>query len=201
MNDGASPPAASRSGKGHGGARVPGEAVLEDGQGRNCHSEPLLIRFRALWKGLAMYTEYETWGRKDKILVEIIKIDGSVIRGKVFVTPNERVSELFTNNKLFLPFETEAGAFEVIAKETIARATPLEDDRPLIATTRLDPTAMDVVLVDGTEERLSFFLRDRQRVVDVLNNDQTFLPVLSELGELSIINKITIDRVRPAASD
>lgn len=148
-----------------------------------------------------MYTEYETWGRKNKILVEIVKIDGSVVRGRVFVTPNERVSELFTNNKRFIPFETEAGAFEVIAKDLIARATPFEDDRPMVATTRLDPTEMDVVLVDGTEVRLSFFLRDRQRVVDVLNNDQPFLPVLSELGELTIVNKVTIDRVVPVASD
>lgn len=148
-----------------------------------------------------MYTEYETWGRKDKILVEIIKIDGSVIRGRVFVTPNERVSELFTSNKRFIPFETEAGTFEVIAKDTIARATPFEDDQPMVATTRLDLMPTDVVLVDGTELRLSFFLRDRQRVVDVLNNDLTFLPVLSELGELTIINKITIDRLKPVAGD
>ncbi len=148
-----------------------------------------------------MYTEYETWGRKDKILVEIVKIDGSVIRGKIFVTPNERVSELFTNDKKFIPFEGETGVFEVIAKNMIARATPFEDNRPMITTTRLEPTPMDVVLVDGTEVRLSFFLRDRQRVVDVLNNDQPFLSVLSPLGELTIVNKIMIDRVRPTPSD
>ncbi len=56
----------------------------------------------------------------------------------------------------------------------------------------VEMTTHDGVLLKG-----KFFTVPSQRVLDVLNDDRTFLPFETEEGDIFIVNKNFIARIRP----
>jgi DnaJ-domain-containing protein 1 len=63
--------------------------------------------------------------QKFPILVELQMADGSAIFGKVFLSPQGRLSDLMNDERNFLPFERGDGSFTAIAKSQIRRVSPI----------------------------------------------------------------------------
>jgi DnaJ-domain-containing protein 1 len=57
--------------------------------------------------------------QKTAIRVEISLDDGSVIRGKLFVTLQGRLTDALNDDRAFLPVETEEGTFLALSKRAI----------------------------------------------------------------------------------
>jgi hypothetical protein len=56
---------------------------------------------------------------------------------------------------------------------------------------------VEMVTHDGVLLKGKFFTVPSQRVLDVLNDDRTFLPFETEDGDIYIVNKTFIARIRP----
>jgi translation initiation factor IF-1 len=145
--------------------------------------------------------EFQVWQSKDKVQVQIVKLDGSVFEGKIYCAKDERVFDVISNDRKFLPFLEGEEEFLVITKATISRVIPLEEGAPVQVTSRLHHINVEMTTVDGETRKGTIFAKERQRVVDVLNSDVAFVPFQSEKGELEILNKSTIDRVKPFETD
>jgi len=59
---------------------------------------------------------------------------------------------------------------------------------------------VEIVTHDGVTLKGKFFTVPSQRVLDVLNDERTFLPFETEDGDIFIINKTYIARIRPLGS-
>ncbi len=141
--------------------------------------------------------QVDVWQHKNAIDVRLIKFNGSILQGKIYCVADERVSDVITNNKDFLPFEGEDGRIHLIPKASLARVIPLDNGTPIKVSTRLDQIAVEITTIDEQTMEGKIFVSGNQRVVGVLNGDERFLPIESERGELEIINKGAIDMVTP----
>ena len=56
---------------------------------------------------------------------------------------------------------------------------------------------VEVMTHDGVVLKGKFFTVPSQRVLDVLNDERTFLPFETEDGDIYIINKTFVTRIRP----
>ena len=56
---------------------------------------------------------------------------------------------------------------------------------------------VELALNDGTVLKGSFFLNPQQRILDILNDERTFLPLEDSEGCMKMINKSTIARITP----
>ncbi len=65
---------------------------------------------------------------KDRVEVSVIMADGSSIDGHVFLSDDERVSDLLNSNRMFFPLELESNELLLINKTSIALCKPI--DRP-----------------------------------------------------------------------
>jgi hypothetical protein len=65
---------------------------------------------------------------KDRVEVSVIMADGSNIDGHVFLSDDERVSDLLNSNRMFFPLELESNELLLINKSSIALCKPI--DRP-----------------------------------------------------------------------
>jgi CheY-like chemotaxis protein len=137
------------------------------------------------------------WHHKEPAQVRLVKLDGSILEGKVFCAKDERVSDVITDEKSFLPFESDDGEFHVITKATLSRVIPIDNGAPIKVSTSLDQLEVEIMTIGGETRKGKVFVRENQRVVDVLNSDPTFLAIETEREELEIINKNTIDQVTP----
>jgi DnaJ-domain-containing protein 1 len=61
--------------------------------------------------------------QKTATMVEIALVDGEVLQGKLFVSPQGRLTDVLNDDRAFLPLETLDGAFLAIAKATIKRVS------------------------------------------------------------------------------
>ena len=139
----------------------------------------------------------DLWQHKDGFEVRLIRLNGDILQGKIFCAAYERVSDVITNAKNFLPFEGEDGRFHVIPKATLARVIPLDNGKPVKMETQLDQIAVEITTIDEQTMVGKVVVFENQRVVDVLNSDRSFIPIETERGEVEIINKSTIDLVTP----
>ena len=67
---------------------------------------------------------------KVKLEVEIELSGGKRFLGFIFVSPQGRVSDLFNDDRVFLPVELSDGRTMVVSKTAIVQATPLEQAAP-----------------------------------------------------------------------
>ncbi len=141
--------------------------------------------------------ENSNWQHKDPATVRLVKLDGSVLQGKIYCAKGERVSDVIANEKSFLPFESDDGEFQVITKATLSRVIPIDNGAPMKVSTSLDRLEVEIITIDGETRKGKVFVTEHQRVVDVLNSDLSFFPIETEREELEIINKSTIDQVKP----
>ncbi len=56
---------------------------------------------------------------------------------------------------------------------------------------------VEIALNDGTVLKGHFFVNQQQRILDILNDERTFLPLEDSEGCVSVINKSTIARITP----
>lgn len=143
----------------------------------------------------------DLWVRKSPVPVEVVTFDDSVLLGDVFLAGNERVIDSINSEQDFFPFRTEDGEFQIIHKSTVARIRPIEDGRPAKVTTRMDMAPVELLTRDGKVLCGNVFLSNRERVSDVFNTQWLFVPLEMEGGELLIINKNTVVRVKPIEHD
>ena len=61
--------------------------------------------------------------QKAEISVEIALDDGEVLKGKLFVSPQSRITEVLNDERAFLPFKTSDGTLVALAKSSIRRVT------------------------------------------------------------------------------
>ncbi len=59
---------------------------------------------------------------------------------------------------------------------------------------------VEITTHDGATLKGKFFTVPSQRVLDVLNDERTFLPFETEEGDIFIVNKTFIARIRPLGS-
>lgn len=74
---------------------------------------------------------------KFRVEVEITLIDGSRMSGNLFLNRDERVLDLFNDQRAFVPFEDASGAVRVLSKTTIIRVTPTKQNLPIAEPTPL----------------------------------------------------------------
>ena len=60
-----------------------------------------------------------------------------------------------------------------------------------------DQLEVEIITIGGEIRKGKVFVTEHQRVVDVLNSDLRFIPIETEREEFEIINKSTIDQVKP----
>jgi len=137
------------------------------------------------------------WQHKDPATVRLVKLDGSILQGRIFCAEGERVSDVIANEKIFLPFESDDGEFQVITKATLARVIPIDSGAPMKVSTSLEQLEVEIITIGGETRKGKVFVAENQRVVDVLNSDLNFFPIETERQEFEIINKSTIDQVKP----
>jgi hypothetical protein len=63
--------------------------------------------------------------QKFPLLVEAQLTDGTSVFGKVFLSPQGRLSDLLNDERDFLPFERADGSFMVLAKSQLRRISPM----------------------------------------------------------------------------
>ena len=61
--------------------------------------------------------------QKTATLVEISLADGSMMLGKLFVSPQARLTDLLNDDRTFLPIESTDGIFVALAKTAIKKVT------------------------------------------------------------------------------
>jgi DnaJ-domain-containing protein 1 len=61
--------------------------------------------------------------QKNATLVEISLADGSMLLGKLFVSPQARLTDLLNDDRPFLPIESTDGIFVALAKTAIKKVT------------------------------------------------------------------------------
>jgi hypothetical protein len=61
--------------------------------------------------------------QKNPTLVEITLADGSMILGKLFVSPQARLTDVLNDDRPFLPVESTDGIFLALAKASIKQVT------------------------------------------------------------------------------
>jgi hypothetical protein len=145
--------------------------------------------------------EVEIWVRKSPVPVEIVTLDNDILLGDVFLAGDERVVDGVNSEREFMPFRTDDGEFQVINKSTVARIRPFEDGSPAKVKTRMTLAPVELVMRDGRVLCGSVFLANRDRVSDVFNGERFFVPLQMGDGELQIVNKCTVVRVKPMARD
>lgn len=145
--------------------------------------------------------EVDIWVRKSPVPVEVVTFDDSVLLGDVFLGGSERVIDSINSQRDFKPFRTDDGEFQIINKNTVARIRPIEGGRPAKVTTRMDMAPVELLTRDGKVLCGNVFLSNRERVSDVFNTQWLFVPLEMEGGELLIINKNTVVRVKPIERD
>lgn len=145
--------------------------------------------------------EVDIWVRKSPVPVEVVTFDDSVLLGDVFLGGSERVIDGINSERDFMPFRTHDGEIQIINKNTVARIRPIEDGRPAKVTTRMDLAPVELLTRDGKVLCGNVFLSNRDRVSDVFNTQRLFVPLVMEGGELLIINKSTVVRVKPLERD
>ena len=57
--------------------------------------------------------------------------------------------------------------------------------------------AVNIVLTDGITLECCFFAAQGQRLVDIMNDDRSYIPYVDAKGEVTIIQKSTICRITP----
>jgi len=61
--------------------------------------------------------------QKTAVRVEIALADGSLVRGKLFVMLQSRLTDVLNDDRAFLPVEAEDGSFVAVAKSAIKHVT------------------------------------------------------------------------------
>lgn len=141
--------------------------------------------------------EVQIWGQKSPVQVEVVGIDDSVLVGNLFLAASERVIDGINDERRFLPFQTSDGEFQMINKSTVASINPLEDGVPVKVVTRMDQAPVELRTLNGKVICGSVFLTNQDRVSDVFNSKRQFVPLETDEGELRIVNKSVIMRVKP----
>lgn len=62
--------------------------------------------------------------QKDKVEVEVVLVDGSTMRGYLFVSLARRVADLLNDGNSFLAFEDVSNAFRLLNKASIMHFKP-----------------------------------------------------------------------------
>ena len=57
-------------------------------------------------------------------------------------------------------------------------------------------TEVELLLSDGTELRGSIFVNPQDRLLETLNDSRAFIPIEGDDGEVTVINKSTIQRIK-----
>ena len=60
---------------------------------------------------------------------------------------------------------------------------------------------VDLVLMDGTTLRGSLFAKQRDRLVDIMNDPRTYIPIELEDGTIKVVNKAVISTITPLQQD
>jgi CheY-like chemotaxis protein len=115
--------------------------------------------------------ENSNWQHKDPVTVRLVKLDGSILQGRIYCAKGERVSDVIANEKSFLPFESDDGEFQVITKATLSRVIPIDNDAPMKVSTSLDQLEVEIITIGGEITKGKVFVTEHQRVIDVLNSD------------------------------
>ncbi len=67
------------------------------------------------------------WQPRSRVAVNLKTFDGESLEGFIFVPSDMRVSDILDSPRPFLPFVDGDGGFCLIAKSTITRLTPDDD--------------------------------------------------------------------------
>ena len=63
---------------------------------------------------------------KSRLEIELRTLEGDVLKGSIFVTPDQRAIDLLNTENSFIVFEAVNGTVEIINKCTIAGVRPIE---------------------------------------------------------------------------
>jgi hypothetical protein len=66
---------------------------------------------------------------KTRVPVDLLKMDGTQLKGYVFAGSQERVLDLMNNREPFLPIELSGGQFAIMNKSVIQSITPSDRER------------------------------------------------------------------------
>ncbi len=78
-----------------------------------------------------MFTQVENMKPKIRIAVELVRHDGTVASGDLFVCGKQRILDLLNDHRQFLPLECADGETLIVSKSSIATIKPF--DGPLMA--------------------------------------------------------------------
>lgn len=63
--------------------------------------------------------------------------------------------------------------------------------------TKKKEVSVNIILLDGTTIECCFFAAEGQRLLEVMNDDRTYIPYTDPNGQVTIIRKSTIARILP----
>ena len=149
---------------------------------------------------------------KRKSAVSVLTTDGEVFEGHFFVAGDQRISDLLNGVNVFVPFELHDGSMHLIHRSTISRVVPREEDGGAPAQGSYDfagvsykrakrKPAVSVVTKDGQIFEGRFFVTGDQRISDLLNGENAFIPIEIHDGTIHLINRSAISRLVPREDD
>ena len=149
---------------------------------------------------------------KRKSAVSVLTNDGEVFEGHFFVTGDQRLSELLNRESVFFPFEFLDGKIHLIHRSVISRVIPREEDGGaptegayyvLGQTYKLTKrkSAVSVVAEDGQILEGNFFVTGDQRLSDLLNGRNAFVPFEIHGATIHLLARSAISRVVPREDD
>ena len=150
---------------------------------------------------------------KRKSAVSVLTGDGEVFEGHFFVTGDQRLSDLLNRESVFVPFEFLDGKIQLIHRSTISRVVPREEEEGgapsqgayyLLGVsnklTKRKP-AVSVVTKDGQIFEGRFFVTGDQRISDLLNGRNAFVPFEIHGATIHLLARSAIGHVVPREDD
>lgn len=118
-----------------------------------------------------MFEKTEVRRNRQRVDVSMRLSNGDAVEGEIFVAAGERVSDLFNDERAFLPVATPAGTV-IVAKTQIAEvriAEPVPEDNELdpYGTLRIEPTASDQEIRTAWMKRVKTCHPDRLAALEL----------------------------------
>jgi len=69
---------------------------------------------------------------KDNTEVEVKFVDGTVLRGFLYLSSTERIVDVLNDERDYIPFQDTTHNVQIVNKRTIIRVTPIDQAKPRV---------------------------------------------------------------------
>ena len=154
----------------------------------------------------AHYAHTQAEVEKRKSAVSLFTTAGEAFEGHFFVSGRERISDVLNRRSRFVPFQDLDGVVHIFSRRVIVRVVPQETtggapagiyyaEVPNKATKR--KVQVSLIMANDQEFEGHIFVSDVERISDLLNRENEFVPFEDLDGTIHIFNRRAMRRMDP----